>query len=95
MDGDGYIDLVVGGSGYNHHDSGMTGRVFIVRGAIQAGEQELDDADIVLVGLGPGDLFGRQVGTGDFNGDGLADVAVLVSNPPGSVVALVYDGGSC
>lgn len=95
VDGDGYIDLVVGGSGYNHHDSGMVGRVYIIRGAIQPGEQELDDADIVLVGLGPGDLFGRQVSTGDFNSDGFADVAVLVSNPPGNVVALVYDGGSC
>ena len=40
-----------------------------------SGNYDTDDADVTLVGVGAGD-FGIAMDTGDFDGDGMADLAI-------------------
>ncbi|EKO76443.1 MULTISPECIES: Ig-like domain-containing protein [unclassified Leptospira] len=69
INGDGYVDLVTSEYGqglvYIFHSSGTTG-ITILNAA---------EASRTIVGV-KADFFGKTVATGDFNGDGFADIAV-------------------
>ena len=81
FDGDGMLDLVVGGRGYDGAASG-TGRVYVVLGPASswAPDTVLTDADVFLTGTptdGTSTSFGSDVRSlDDHNGDGLVDLAV-------------------
>ena len=72
IDGDGYPDVVV--SRFEADVAAVTsGAVYIYQG----GEEGLDPAPVrVLSGTDRRDEFGRGLATGDFDGDGLVDLAV-------------------
>lgn len=90
--GDGVDDLLVGAD-----FAGGTGQVGLVWGPV-AGVQHLADADLVLSGVKEGELAGVTVtGTGDLDGDGLADLAVGASGHTSEgdgAVYLVHGTGS-
>ena len=68
FDGDGSDDLAI--SAYGEES------VYIFMDASSlSGNYDTDDADVTLVGVGAGD-FGIAMDTGDFDGDGLADLAI-------------------
>jgi len=74
---DGFQDLIIGASGYNEY----RGATYIVFGSDSlSGTIDLNgtsvDADIVIRGTIPGGLAGHFVTSGDFTGDGYADIAI-------------------
>jgi hypothetical protein len=97
IDGDGYADMVVGATGNS------PGRVWVVFGGPSGTSRvvELKPSDKMLTG---DDLSGAQFGTsvagGDFNGDGLGDVAIgapgvtQMGKPSGNGRVYVYYGGT-
>ncbi len=76
LDGDGVDDLVAG-SLWNADGGDGAGAVYVVFGPVGAGE--LADADIRLLGA-PGENFGRRLAAGDFDGDGVQELAVGANN---------------
>ncbi|HET8759764.1 MAG TPA: FG-GAP-like repeat-containing protein [Nitrospiria bacterium] len=81
VNGDGYDDIAVGARGYDTSLSppaGLdTGRAYVFYGGPWLVGVGADRADVVLTGLAENDQFGAAVaGSGDTNGDGLADLLV-------------------
>jgi hypothetical protein len=81
FDGDGLLDLVVGAPGYDGANTN-TGRAYVVYGGVTpfSGANALEDADVVVTATrtdGSTLSFGADLrGGSDYNGDGLADLAV-------------------
>lgn len=76
IDGDGYVDLIVGAPEYVVGNIGDVGRVFLFSGAKLVSDANLTmpDAREVFDGATLNDRLGIAVsGAGDFNGDKLAD----------------------
>lgn len=95
--GDGVADLAIGASRAN------SGFVFLLAGRAAGGRQfpslittaELDDwFPVVITGAEPGDRFGNAISSaGDFNGDGVGDLAVGAPNaraPSGEEAGKAY-----
>jgi hypothetical protein len=81
FNGDGYADLAIGVPGEDSAGSTSGGRVAVIHGSptglTATGNQTWQEGSSGLPGL-PGDdeFFGLTLATGDFNGDGYADLAV-------------------
>lgn len=73
VNGDGYPDLAV--SAYSH-SSGGRAYVFYSKGSSGIASGNANTASTVLTAESTGSSFGYAVSTGDFNGDGYADVVV-------------------
>ena len=81
VNGDGYIDLLVGQGWASTQEGNFSGRTFVVYGTDAPGTIDLTD---VADGIGgyvlegqAGDAAGESVdGAGDVNGDGLADIII-------------------
>jgi len=90
VNGDGYADVIVGAL-WNDAGASDAGSAYIFFG----GSAMNNTADVIVSGIGIGDLFGFSVSsTGDVNGDGFSDV--IVGSPGASVggQAYIYFGGS-
>jgi hypothetical protein len=91
VDGDDQADIWVGVAG---DDSGGTdaGSIFLVRGPVAAGTWSLDAQEAELQGDGGSHLIGGVMAGGDFNGDGLMDLAVgdFIEDEAGASAGAVY-----
>ena len=81
--GDGYTDLAVGAPGEDINSQANAGQVNIFYGSatglIEAGAQTLSQADPTIEGVAEADdILGQTLTSGDFDGDGYADLVVGV-----------------
>jgi hypothetical protein len=84
LDGDGYVELVIGASNGSSSVGATTGRVDIYRGRASG---RIGDGAVSLEGPAARSEFGFSVrSAGDFNGDGFADL--LVGAPAAPVGAM-------
>jgi hypothetical protein len=91
FDDDGLGDLVIGVPGQNLSGSPAAGAVHVVFGATSMGVQRLDQNDELIGAPDPYDQLGATLATGDFDADGVTDLAIGV---PGELAAgLVGAGG--
>jgi len=67
LDGDGVADMVIGAPALD--DPTLPGRIALLSGA--SGKQIIEEP-----GTNPGDEFGRAIGIGDYDGDGMSDLYV-------------------
>ncbi len=89
LDGDGHDYLLIGAYGNNS----STGAAFVAHGSASVTSMRLDtDAPAAFRGSSSGDRMGYGVATGDWNGDGIDDVAV--SGYGTGTVALDYGSTS-
>lgn len=74
VNADGHADLIVGAFSYDNGGTSTAnwGRVYVYFG----GPNMDTTADVTITGETAGDLFGTSLATGDFNGDGNADLMV-------------------
>ncbi|MGV3667987.1 MAG: beta strand repeat-containing protein [Leptospira bouyouniensis] len=72
MNGDGFADAIIGASGYNS----FQGQVYVFHSSGLSGipSGTANSANATLTGEGNGNIFGRMVLVGDFNGDGKMDI---------------------
>lgn len=70
VDGDGYGDLLVGAPLWN----GERGRAYLYYGGPDTSMDTT--ADLIFTGEQAGDRFARDIGLGDINGDGRADIVI-------------------
>jgi hypothetical protein len=75
VDNDGTQDLVVGAP-MNDANDPDTGRVYVFLGGPGFVGERAQTADITLSGLPNQDSFGTSIGTGDINGDAIADLVI-------------------
>ena len=74
MDGDGHLDLAVGGW---YGESEYPGATYILRGPFEEGTHSLADADATFMGESISDEAGRSLEMlADANGDGLSDLLI-------------------
>jgi disulfide bond formation protein DsbB len=96
FNGDGFADLAVGVSGQDVGAATDAGAITILYGSasglISAGNQRWSqDSSGILDSAEAGDRFASTLATGDFNGDGFADLAVGV---PYEDVGSITDAGA-
>jgi len=73
LDGDGTVELVVA----NDKNDNDTGKVYGIEENSLTGTINLDSsADFTITGENPGDRAGHNVAVGDFDGDGVDDLAI-------------------
>ena len=79
VDGDGAVELLIGTSYPWLERAGSAGKMHILFNAA-ALPQRVDlrtyENQVIVFGMQRGDVLGEEVATGDFNGDGFADVLV-------------------
>ena len=89
VNNDGKKDIILGSHPFDPPARDNAGAVFIFfgRGNIFPGTLNPVDADVAIYGRREGDMFGTSVCSGDFNGDGKADLLVGAPNAahPGAV----------
>jgi hypothetical protein len=94
LDGDGFDDVVIGGTGYPA--GGDQGAAWIVmgRGQWADGQLELADSDHQLVGAQRGDQAGHAIAGGeDFDGDGYDDLVISAPGASGDAGAVYLWSG--
>ncbi len=98
LNGDGYLDLVVGAP---TADTSATdaGAIYVEYGAgLPSGSASLSAADVILLGVDPSDQLGSALATGDLDGDGADDLVVsaLYADDGATNAGTVYlvDGAS-
>ena len=83
FDADGFADLAIGVPGDNAGPLAAAGTVRVVYGTqarlTAAGDQQFNQ-NMLTGGSEAGDRFGSALATGDFDGDGFADLAIGVPN---------------
>src|SRR6185503_8948143 len=94
--GDGFDELGVGSPGERVGTLGSAGTVHILQGSIvvltSTGSQQFtQDTGSILDMAEPGDFFGRTLTTGDFNADGLDDLAIAATGE--GVIASQFGAG--
>lgn len=96
VDGDGIDDIVMSAAVPAPFGRIDSGDVFVVFGDRNLAEGQVIDlanpleVDLKILGPQPGDHFGRGLGTGDVNGDGVADI--LVGAPTAPFVPSILTG---
>ena len=98
VDGDGFDDVLVGAPS-NDAGGSDAGMVYVVRGPVPAGGEDLADAAAKIEGVNAHHGFGKpraMASAGDVDGDGLGDVIIgdhLTGDAgPGSGAAFVFYG---
>ena len=86
LDGDGLSELIVTGGIRDEDDDVDRGRVYVLKGRESFDDGSLESADTVYVGQGSVEGCGQDLAHGDFDGDGLEDLAIGAPNGAG------YDG---
>lgn len=74
VNGDGNVDVLVAAP-LADRNGPNSGAIYVYYGPVRDGELNVSDADLTLVGA-ERDRAGRSLAVGDFDGDGVADVAV-------------------
>ncbi|MBQ1925082.1 MAG: FG-GAP repeat protein [Proteobacteria bacterium] len=97
FDGDGLDDLVFGAPGASPNGVASAGSVYVVRGrndmALE-GRRDVTDwlsFDYRFDGHTPNGMLGMNIMAGDFNGDGIKDIAVAAPGAKGAMY-LIYGG---
>lgn len=75
VNGDGTSDLIVGAPLSDANDPN-TGRVYVFFGGVNFAGKRANLADVKLSGLPNQDSFGAALGTGDVDGDAVADIVI-------------------
>jgi hypothetical protein len=90
LDGDGRMDFIIGSPGALGNGS-WSGEAYVQFGPISSSMTAGRHANI-LIGADPGEQTGQSFGTGDFDGDGIAELAIgspgladVLWSPPGSI----------
>jgi hypothetical protein len=76
FNGDGCADVAVGAPGFDLNATNPPGRVYVFHGPFAEGTISVADADVVLEGAADWDFFGLNLAVGDYDGDGVDDLAV-------------------
>ena len=86
VDGDGVADIIVGARGFDGPDGAKdaSGAVAVFFGSSGlSGRLGIDDAGFIILGAEADDALGEIVASGDFNGDGLADILAVARTGDG------------
>lgn len=97
---DGCADVAVGAEGFALNVHNPPGKVYVFHGPFAPGTRSAANADVVLEGATNGDWFGRKLVVGDYNGDGIDDLAIAaiydaqVAQEAGAVYVLAGVAGA-
>lgn len=83
FNGDGIGDIAVGAP-FSSSEKNWNGAVYVIFGKTNFESKNIDllqnPADVVILGANPGDQLGTSLASGDFNGDGIKDLAIGAYN---------------